>query len=98
MLPLKKLVVKLLKEALDNLDAGNTDISESEAMYIVSMLTHVPLSKEKACLYLNISRSKFDELVREKLIPKGRKRVGFKELCWWKDELDECKEYIKSKK
>ena len=91
MLPLKKLVVKLLKEALDNLDAGNTDISESEAMYIVSMLTHVPLSKEKACLYLNISRSKFDELVREGKIPRGKKTRGWKELAWYEDELFLCK-------
>lgn len=93
MLALKKLVAKLLRECADKLDAGNTELSESEAMYIVSMLTHIPVSKEKACEYLNISRSKFDELVKEGVLPKGRKRVGFKELCWWKDELDACKNH-----
>ena len=98
MFALKKLVVKLLRETADKLDAGNTDMSADEAMAIVKMLTHEPMSKEQACLYLNMSRSKFDSLVKEHLIPAGRKRVGLKELHWWRDELDECKEYLNEKK
>ena len=98
MLELKKLVVKLLRDCADKLDVGNTEMSESEAMHIVSMLTHVPVSKEKACLYLNLSRSRFDDLVRSNELPKGRKRVGFKEKCWWLDELEECKKYLSTRK
>lgn len=51
-------------------------------------MTHVAVSKEKACRHLNMSRSKFDSKVLEGIIPKGRKRVGFKELVWYLDELD----------
>jgi predicted DNA-binding transcriptional regulator AlpA len=36
---------------------------------------------------LGISRSKFDALIKEGKLPKGRKRRGFKELIWYKDEL-----------
>ena len=57
-------------------------------MDILSIVAHEPLSKEQACRYLNISKRKFDYLVADKKLPKGRKRVGLKELCWWKDELD----------
>jgi len=36
---------------------------------------------------LNISRSTFDKLVKEGKLPKGKKRMGFKELSWKKEEL-----------
>lgn len=80
MFALRKLVVKLLRETADKLDCGNSEMSADEAMHIVSMLTHEPMSKEKSCQFLNMSRSKFDDLVKDCRIPKGRKRVGFKEL------------------
>jgi hypothetical protein len=46
------------------------------------------MSKIKACEHLNVSRSKFDELVNKGFIPKGRKDEGFKELSWSKFDLD----------
>jgi predicted DNA-binding transcriptional regulator AlpA len=36
-----------------------------------------------------MSRSKFDSLVKDGLLPKGKKRRGFKELVWYEDELNE---------
>lgn len=85
---LKKLVTKLLRETADKIDSGNCELSESEAMDIMSVLSHQVMSKEDACIYLNLSRSRFDDLVREKKLPKGKKRRGFKELVFYKDELD----------
>ena len=84
---LKKQIVKALKETADKIEAGNCELSESEAMDIMSVLSHQVMSKEDACIYMNMSRSKFDDLVREGKLPKGRKRRGFKELIWYKDEL-----------
>ena len=84
---LKKQIVKALKETADKIEAGNCELSESEAMDIMSVLSHHVMSKEDACIYMNMSRSKFDDLVREGKLPKGRKRRGFKELVWYKDEL-----------
>lgn len=46
------------------------------------------LSKYSACQYLNISRAKFDNLVKEGKLPKGKKIAGFKEKIWYKHELD----------
>ena len=91
MFDFKKLVVKYLREAADKIEGGNSEISESEAIDILRIVAHESMSKEQACEYLNISRSRFDDKIREGLIPKGRKRVGFKELVWWKDELDNIK-------
>ena len=87
---LKKLVTKLLRETADKIDSGNCELSESEAMDIMSVLSHQVMSKEDACIYLNLSRSRFDDLVREKKLPKGKKRRGFKELVFYKDELDKA--------
>jgi predicted DNA-binding transcriptional regulator AlpA len=50
-----------------------------------------------ACKHLNLSRSRFDDLVRNKVIPKGRKRVGFKELVWYEDELDKSVRELNTK-
>jgi predicted DNA-binding transcriptional regulator AlpA len=85
---LKKQIVKALKETANKIEAGNCELSESEAMDIMSVLSHQVMSKEDACIYMNMSRSKFDDLVRERKLPKGRKRRGFKELVFYKDELD----------
>ena len=85
---LKKIITRLLRETADKIDSGNCELSESEAMDIMSVLSHQVMSKEDACIYMNMSRSKFDDLVREGKLPKGRKRRGFKELVFYKDELD----------
>lgn len=84
---LMKLVAKLLRDVADKFDGGTSEISEEQALDIINILTHEILSKECACEYLNLSRSRFDDLIRLGIIPKGRKRKGFKELVWYKDEL-----------
>lgn len=85
---LKNLIVKFLNETAKNIETGNCELSESEAMDIMRVLSHQVMSKEDACIYLNISRSKFDVLVGEGKLPKGKKRRGFKELVYYKDEID----------
>lgn len=42
------------------------------------------LSKAQACDYLEVSRSTVDKMGKEYKIPKGKKRVGFKEPSWTK--------------
>ena len=87
----RKLVIKYLRDLADKMDAGTTDITESQAVDILRVVAHEVMSKEVACNFLNLSRSRFDDLIRDGLIPKGRKRVGFRELIWFKDELEACK-------
>ena len=94
-LSLVQIIAKLLRDTADKLDSGNSEISATEAVDIMSTLCHHVMSKETACKHLNISRSHFDDLVRGNKLPKGKKRVGFKEKIWYKDELDECIKKLK---
>lgn len=82
-----KFIAKILREIANKLDNDTCELSEQEAMDIINVLTHESLSKDSACTYMGLSRSRFDDLVRDGIIPKGRKRKGFKELVWYKDEL-----------
>lgn len=91
MFDFKKLVVKYLREMADKIDGGTSEISESEAVDILSVVAHQAMSKQQACQYLNLSVPRFDQLVREKKIPRGRKKVGWKEKVWYRDELERCK-------
>lgn len=84
---LRKYAVKILREAADKIDAGTCELDEDQVMDIASTIGHQVLSKDEACSHLNLSRSRFDDLVREGKVPKGKKRRGFKELIWYKDEL-----------
>lgn len=85
---LVRLLTKLMRDTADKIDAGNCELSADEAMDLLNVLSHESLSKDQACSFLNLSRSRFDDLIRERKIPKGRKIRGFKELRWYKDELD----------
>ena len=84
---IKRTVSKLLRQIADKIDGGTCELDEEQAMNIMATIGHEPLSKDAACSYLNISRSKFDSLVADGKLPKGKKRRGFKELVWFKDEL-----------
>lgn len=84
---IKRTVSKLLRQIADKIDGGTCELDEEQAMNIMATIGHEPLSKDAACSYLNISRSKFDSLVADGKLPKGKKRRGFKELCWFRDEL-----------
>lgn len=87
----KEYVIKLLEEVVAALKADTSEIDTDTAITIAGILAHKVMSKEEACLYLNISCSKFYKYMDEGKLPKGRKRTGWKELCWYKDELDKCK-------
>lgn len=95
-LSLVQIVAKMLRDTADKIDAGNSELSETEAMDIMSTLSHHVMSKDTAYRYLNMSRSRFDDLIRMNKLPKGRKRVGFKELVFYQDELDEAVKRMKT--
>lgn len=82
---------KLLLGVIDDIDAGNSNIDEDEAMQVIRMLKGLrkdnPMSKYQAYTYLNISRATFDNLVRDGRLPRGKKLPGFKELIWLKKDL-----------
>lgn len=87
---IRKLAVRLLRQIANDIDSGSCELEEEQAMDIMSCIGHEVLSKDSACSYLNISRSKFDSLVAEGKLPQGRKRRGFKELVFYKDEISDA--------
>ena len=85
-----------LLKIVDDIDTGNTTLSESEQIEIVEFLKRFNsrdkmISKYQAFTYLNISRAQFDNLVREGRLPKGKKIEGFKELQWSLKEIKDAK-------
>lgn len=80
-----KVIRNLLLKIVDNIDAGNSNITEEEAVKIVDSLKRFTdkekrLSKYAACEHLNISMATFDNYVREGKLPRGKHEIGFKEL------------------
>lgn len=90
---LKSIIRDLLQKFIDDLDAGNTNISEDQEIKIISLLSNIAnpdqrMSKIQACDYLGVSRATFDNYVRDGFIPKGTKQESFKEKSWQKTDLD----------
>ena len=89
-----RIIRSLLMKIVDDIDAGNSNITEDEATKLIDTLKELTdkekrLSKYAACEYLNVSRATFDNYVREGKLPKGKHEIGFKELSWHKKDLDE---------
>lgn len=97
---MNQILRRLLEQALSDIDAGNSSITQEEEEKIINVLKTINkkdklLSKYQAYTYLNMSRASFDNKVKEGLIPKGIKVEGFKELMWKETDL---KKLIKNKK
>lgn len=89
-----KIIRNLLAKIIDNIDAGNSNITENEALELTKILQSytdktIKMSKYQACQYLNMSRATFDNYVREGKLPRGKKEAGFKELFYVQKDLDE---------
>lgn len=60
-----KIIRNLLSKAIDDIDAGNSNLSEEEMINIIETINRLTVpetkySKYQACKYLKISRSTFD--------------------------------------
>ena len=88
-----QLIKKLLKQVIDDIDTGNSNISYEEQCKILQFIQNMTdkdqrMSKIQACDYLGVSRATFDNYVKNGWIPRGEKQDGFKELSWMKSDLD----------
>lgn len=91
-----QVIKKQLLRILDDIDTGNTNMTEEEMIETAKFLKKFNsrdkyISKYQAFKYLNMSRAKFDNLVRDGLLPKGKKIEGFKELQWSLKEIKDAK-------
>lgn len=88
-----KVIRELLLKMVDNIDVGNSNLTEDEALQAISYLKELTnkkkrLSKCEAYRYLNVSRATFDNYVRAGKLPRGQHTAGFKELSYSKKDLD----------
>lgn len=88
-----KVIKELLLKIVDDIDAGNSNITNEEALELANTISVLAnkdrrMSKYAACQYLNVSRATFDNYVREGKLPKGKHDIGFKELSWSRRDLD----------
>lgn len=90
---------KLLEEAINNIDSGNSNHNEEELDSIIEDLTRLNrgikrISRRYACdKILHCSSATFDNYLKLGLIPPGTKLVGFKELSWSEKDFDEATMY-----
>ena len=88
-----------LLKIISDIDAGNCNLSLDEEIEVINFINKLSnkecrMSKYEAYSYLNISRAKFDNLVKEGKLPKGKKQQGFKELSWTKKDRDKYIEQL----
>ena len=92
---------EVLKDSLDRIDAGNTNISEEHAKTIIEVLTTINKSEKRvskafACeKILHINSNKFNYLLTKGIIPQGKHGFGFHELSWSLSDFDRAIEYLK---
>lgn len=77
--------------------AGNSNMTEDEAIDFMDTVAHIKIGREAVCDEFNINNTKFYDLINLGKIPKGRKQRGFKELCWYRDEIRNAINKLKHK-
>lgn len=103
---LNDIIADAIENVADEVRSGNISCSDEEISQTLDELSKFnserPLSKEEACIYMNLPRTTFDTYVRNGWIPRGRKQMGFKELSWTKSDLEvsisKIKEVLKTEK
>ena len=86
-----KILRNLLQQIIDDIDSGNSNISENEQLEAIKFIQKInskELSKIEAAEYIGVSRATFDNYIRKGILPQGKKRQGFKEKSWNKQDLD----------
>lgn len=89
-----KIIRSILQQFIDDIDADNSNLSYEQQCDIIRILSNVDLgqdnemNKTQAADYLGVSRATFDNYVHDGFIPKGKQIGKFKELRWYKSDLD----------
>ena len=84
----------ILQKWIDDIDADNTNLNYEQQCNIIRLMSNVDLGQEnemnktQASDYLGVSRATFDNYDHDGFIPKGRQVGKFKELRWYKSDLD----------
>ena len=93
-MPMMKIIRTILQKWIDDIDADNTNLSYEQQCDLIRIMSNVDLGQEnemnktQAAEYLGVCRATFDNYVRDGFIPQGRQVGKFKELRWYKSDLD----------
>lgn len=89
-----KIIRNILQKYIDDIDADSCNLDFEQQCNIIRLLSNVDsgqsneMNKTSAADYLGVSRATFDNYVRDGFIPKGKQVGHFKELRWYKSDLD----------
>lgn len=89
-----KIIREILQKFIDDIDADNTNMNYEQQCNVLRVLSNVnigqdnEMNKTQAADYLGVSRDTFDNYIRDGFIPKGKQVGHFKELRWYKSDLD----------
>ena len=89
-----KIIREILQKFIDDIDADNTNMTYEQQCNLLRVLSNVnigqdnEMNKMQAADYLGVSRATFDNYVRDGFIPRGKQIGHFKELRWYKSDLD----------
>lgn len=89
-----KIIREIFQKYIDDIDAGNSNLSYERQCDIIRILSNVntgddnEMNKTTAADYIGVSRATFDNYVSSGFIPKGKQIGTFKELRWYKSDLD----------
>lgn len=94
-----KVIKNLLLKIIDNIDTGNSNITEDQAIEIIKVIKNYTdttqlYNRTQAAKYLHCSVQSFDLYRKEGKIPEGIKQAGGVRQ-WTKQQLDD---FIKSNK
>jgi predicted DNA-binding protein len=90
---LLRVIRDFLQNVVDKIDEGKSTLTKETCEAIIDHINDVAITEEKlskyqACRFLNMSRATFDNHVRSGRLPRGRKQQGFKELFYYKRDLE----------
>lgn len=86
------IIRELLIKYVDDIDTGNSRLDYEKQCQVLKLLSdlegNVEMNKTEAADYIGVCRATFDNYVKDGFIPKGRQVGKFKELRWYKSDLD----------
>lgn len=89
-----QIIKTILQKFIDDIDSDNTNMDYEQQCNLIRLLSNVDIgqdnemNKTEAADYLGVCRATFDNYVRDGFIPKGKQIGKFKELRWYKSDLD----------
>lgn len=91
---MEEILKLLLIQFIDDLNNKRLNFTYEQQCAIFQLLSNINIGsdnemcKSEAADYLGVSRATFDNYVKNGYIPKGKKVGRFKELRWYKSDLD----------